>query len=106
MYEPISRFEADAQAGAMAPQLPRSFGAVELVFRQRHGASRAHRVFQDGVMRARFPRVARDAAPEAVLINTAGGLTGGDFVTADVEMCDGTQAIVTTQAHEKVYRSA
>jgi urease accessory protein len=45
-------------------------------------------------------------APEAVLINTAGGLTGGDCVTMGVEMTAGTAAIVTTQAHEKVYKSS
>lgn len=104
MFAPISRFEADVRAGA-AP-LPRSFGAVELEFVLKDGVSRAHRLFQTGVMRARFPNVARGDAPEAVLINTAGGVTGGDCLLAAVEMGEGTAAVITTQAHEKVYRSA
>jgi urease accessory protein len=61
-------------------------------------------MYQAGVMRARFPNV--KGAPEAVLINTAGGLTGGDCVTMGVEMGEGTSAIITTQAHEKVYKSS
>ena len=61
-------------------------------------------MYQAGVMRVRFPN--GPDAPEAVLINTAGGLTGGDCVTMGVEMGEATSAIVTTQAHEKVYKSS
>ncbi len=102
MFAPISRFEAVA---AVSPALPRSFGAVELEFHYKDGASRAFRTYQSGVMRARFPNVARGAPPEAVLINTAGGLTGGDCIAASISVGEGAQALVTTQAHEKVYRS-
>lgn len=104
MFALISRFEADARAGAVP--LPRSFGAVELEFLCQDGFTRADRVFQNGVMRARFPNVARGDPPEAVLINTAGGVTGGDCLVVGVDMADGSRAVVTTQAHEKVYRSA
>jgi urease accessory protein len=56
-------------------------------------------------MRARFPKVAAGRPPEAVLINTAGGLTGGDRVEMDVTLEGSAAATITTQAHEKVYRS-
>lgn len=101
MFAPTLRFEAEKRAH---PPLPRSFGAVDLEFRNDAGISRAHRMYQAGVMRVRFPNV--KGAPEAVLINTAGGLTGGDCITMSVEMGAGTSAIVTTQAHEKVYKSS
>lgn len=42
---------------------------------------------------------------EAVLINTAGGLTGGDRLSWSVELGAGAEAIVTTQACEKIYRA-
>lgn len=101
MFAPTSRFEAEKR---VPPPLARSFGAVDLEFRNDAGVSRIHRMYQSGMMRVRFPNVT--GAPEAVLINTAGGLTGGDCVTMGVEMGAGTAAIVTTQAHEKVYRSS
>lgn len=101
MFAPTSRFEAEKR---VSPPLPRSFGAIDLEFRNTAGISRAHRMYQAGVMRVRFPNV--KGAPEAVLINTAGGLTGGDCVTMGVEMGERTSAIVTTQAHEKVYKSS
>jgi urease accessory protein len=101
MFAPTSPFEAEKP---VSPPLPRSFGAIDLEFRSTAGVTRAHRMYQAGVMRVRFPN--GPGAPEAVLINTAGGLTGGDCVTMGVEMGEGTSAIVTTQAHEKVYKSS
>ncbi len=41
-----------------------------------------------------------------MLINTAGGLTGGDRMTSEAIVGDGCSAIVTTQACEKIYRSS
>jgi len=101
MFAPTLRFEAEKRVN---PPLPRSFGAVDLEFRNTDGITRAFRMYQSGVMRARFPNVR--GAPEAVLINTSGGLTGGDCITMGVEMGAGTSAIVTSQAHEKVYKSS
>jgi len=101
MFAPTSRFEAERP---VSPPLPRSFGAVDLEFRETDGVTRAFRMYQAGVMRARFPNVS--GPPEAVLINTAGGLTGGDCITVGVETGKGARAIVTSQAHEKVYKSS
>jgi urease accessory protein len=101
MFAPTSQFEAEKR---VSPPLSRSFGAVDLEFRNKAGVTRAHRMYQAGMMRVRFPNV--KGAPEAVLINTAGGLTGGDCVTMGVEMGMRTSAIITTQAHEKVYKSS
>lgn len=43
---------------------------------------------------------------EAVLINTSGGLTGGDRVGWRIVAGDGTAATVTTQANEKIYKAS
>nr|WP_277348883.1 urease accessory protein UreD [Sneathiella limimaris] len=43
--------------------------------------------------------------PEAVLINTAGGLTGGDHMTYEVALEAGAALTVTGQAAEKIYKS-
>jgi urease accessory protein len=43
--------------------------------------------------------------PEAVLINTAGGLTGGDQIAYDIELEPGSRLTVSGQAAEKIYRS-
>ena len=66
----------EGTGGIAAPQPPRSFGTLELDFVMADGKTRLVRAFQEGVMRVRFPNVPRNAPPEAVVINTAGGLTG------------------------------
>jgi urease accessory protein len=59
-----------------------------------------------GFARVRFPRSGRrGAALEAVLINTGGGLTGGDSSQTVIRAAASAQFVVTTQAAEKVYRS-
>jgi urease accessory protein len=67
--------------------------------------TRLVRLYQEGAAKLRMPR--RDGTGlEAVLINTAGGLTGGDRLTWDVSVGAGAALTTTTQASEKVYRSA
>jgi urease accessory protein len=60
---------------------------------------------QAGAARVRFPHVTDAAAPEAVLLNTAGGLTGGDRIDIAVTLASGTAATVTSAAAEKIYRA-
>ena len=53
----------------------------------------------------RFPKPAAGAPLEAVLLNTAGGLTGGDRMGVEVALAAGCRASVTSAAAEKIYRS-
>jgi urease accessory protein len=69
------------------------------------GRTRIVRLLQDGAAKIRFPRTENDPL-QAVLINTAGGLTGGDRLAWRICVGAGASAIVTTQACEKVYRSS
>ena len=56
-------------------------------------------------MRLRFPNSEPGAPLEAVIINTAGGMTGGDRFDVDIKVGVGARLTVTTAAAEKVYRS-
>jgi urease accessory protein len=59
---------------------------------------------QAGSAKIRFSR-SDDAVREAVLINTAGGLTGGDRFRWDLALQAGAKLRAVTQACEKIYRS-
>ena len=84
--------------------LPRTEGTVRLGFAQVGGRTALRDLHQAGAARVRFPR-SYDATPEAVLLNTAGGLTGGDRITIDCKLGAGAEATLTSAAAEKVYRS-
>jgi len=83
-------------------QRVRADGRVSV--RQIDGRTRLHRLFQEGAAKIRFP-APESAALEAVLINTAGGLTGGDRVEWSADAAPGSSLSLTTQACEKIYRA-
>lgn len=86
--------------------LPRTEGLVRLSFVRADGATRLSTLRQEGAARVRFPRPAEaHGIPEAVLLNTAGGLTGGDRMSAEVALGPECEATITSAAAEKVYRS-
>ena len=58
---------------------------------------------EEGCAKLRMPTQPMGKAPEAILINTSGGLAGGDRVEIDVQAA--SDLCLTTQAAEKVYRS-
>lgn len=95
-------FEGVSKA-ALAEQRVDARGMLSV--RRRVGRTRIERLFQEGAAKIRLPQAAGDPL-EAVLINTAGGLTGGDRLSWTVSVADGAHAMLTTQACEKIYRSS
>ncbi len=82
----------------------RAEGRVALAVAAARGATRRTRVAEQGSLRVRFPNAA-GAELEAVLVNTAGGMTGGDRFAIDIAAGPGAQLLVGTTAAEKIYRS-
>ena len=60
---------------------------------------------QQGSGKAMLPRV-HGAMPEAVFVNTCGGVTGGDRFLWELEVAAGARATGTTQAAERLYRAS
>jgi urease accessory protein len=99
----ISRSEEPRPASTA--RLQRTSGEARIGFKNADGATRLDCLFQSGAAKARLPNVPAGSPPQAVLINTAGGLTGGDRMAYAVEVGAGARAVATTQACEKIYRS-
>lgn len=89
----------------MLEPLQRSEGDVRLSFDRRESRTVLRDLYQSGSAKVGFVRVELGSAPEAILINTAGGLTDGDRLFHDVSWRAGTAAVVTSQAAERIYRS-
>ena len=82
----------------------RSAGSIALEVGVKAGATRRLRAAEDGPLRVRFP--GPDSANlEAMIVNTAGGIAGGDRHRIEISAGEKAQLVVTTAAAEKVYRA-
>src|ERR1041384_6352446 len=84
--------------------LQRARAVGRLSTKQVEGRTRIDTLFQEGSGKIRLPNTHSNAL-EAVLINTAGGITGGDRLDWSADIAQGGRAVLTTQACERSYRS-
>lgn len=84
--------------------LQRSQGSGRLVVSGSDRGTRIVDVYERSPIRVMFPKI-NNAIDEAVLINTAGGIAGGDCLQYDVTALPDASIAVTTQAAERVYRA-
>lgn len=91
---------------AAPPVLQRARGRADVGFRLDDGVTRLDRLFQEGQAKIRLPKVHGATPATAVLINTGGGIAGGDRIAWGARFGAGTRALVTSQAAERVYRSS
>jgi urease accessory protein len=83
----------------------RAHGRIDLSVRADGGRiTRRQRVVEEGSLRIRLPDVYGPES-EAVILNTAGGIAGGDDFAIAIEAGPGAQLAVTSAAAEKVYRA-
>jgi urease accessory protein len=94
-----------AAARTLPPSI-RAEGRLSLVVKRSGSRSAVDRVAEAGPLRVRFPRITEKDRLEAILINTAGGIVGGDVLQYEIESAEGTSLALTSQAAEKIYRSA
>ena len=98
----ISRSEDEAPR---APQLQRTYGKSRIAWTRAGGRTVLDRLEQEGAAKIRLPHGEAGDPPLAVILNTAGGLTGGDRIETSIEVGPGCRAIATSQACERIYRS-
>jgi len=85
--------------------LQRAEGSCRIVLSGSEKGTRVMDVFQRSPIRVLFPRANGAAVEEAVLVNTAGGIAGGDRLEYSVTVLANASIVVTSQAAEKVYRA-
>jgi urease accessory protein len=82
----------------------RAVGRVAFAVAAMRGTTGRTRVDEQGSLRVRFLR-RTSTELEAVLVNSAGGVTGGDRFDLDISVGAGARLVVSTAAAEKIYRS-
>lgn len=86
-----------------APGRQRTEAVARASFTRGPRGAEPERLFETGGLRWRFPR-STDVC-EAVLVNTGGGVAGGDSYCVALTLRDGAAVEATTTAAEKIYRS-
>ncbi len=100
---PISALAKYEEPAPQAAQ-PRARGTALLQSKLRGTASVLDDFRLSGSSRVLFPKRA-DQTLEAVLLNTSGGLTGGDVFATEIIAGENSHLIMTTQAAERAYCS-
>ena len=115
MFDSVSRSNPPAVPDARVPTSVRGDSVLRACFartqdrtQERIGDhARAHthvaRIHERGSLRLRFPRTSGQR--EAVIVNTGGGITGGDRLTIELQLEAGAALTATSQAAEKIYRT-
>lgn len=112
----VSDSEPQIPPASRAEKLPHLCSGTTLLQRTRgdgcitvdrpvSGGHRIARLRQSGAAKILCPRNHLDAAFEVVLLNTAGGLTGGDEMRWEASAGRDAAVRITTQTAERVYRS-
>jgi urease accessory protein len=82
----------------------RARGVVRFDVSALDGVTRRRELHEAGSLRVRFPSP-EDEGLSAVLVNTAGGVAGGDRFDINIASRDAARLTVTTAAAEKIYRA-
>lgn len=108
--EPSSPLRGEAWDGShehtssTSPVLQRARGEGRVIASVRNGTTEIASLYQEGAAKIRLPHTHSDAL-QAVLMNTAGGLTGGDHLRWSAVAQAGARLVLTTPACERAYRS-
>jgi urease accessory protein len=102
---PLSSKSTPASCRPTDQDLQRAEGAVRIVLNGSENGTRIKDVFQKSPLRILFPGTMAGVVKEAVILNTGGGIAGGDRLECGVTALAHASITVTSQAAEKVYRA-
>jgi urease accessory protein len=93
----------DSSAPVEAPARQRAEGELRGSFARAGARTEPERLFETGGLRWRFPRSSNPC--EAAIVNTGGGVAGGDSCSLSLTLGEGAEVEATTPSAERIYRS-
>lgn len=84
----------------------RSVGSIGFAVCKREAQTVMARLYQAGALRLRLVRAEQENFATAVLLNTGGGIAGGDRLDIDIATGIDARLIISTQGAERVYRAS
>jgi len=104
-YLETSVVAAQNPAVSSDKDLQRAEGCCRIILGGSEKGTRIMDLYQKSPIRVLFPRTAGASVEEAVIVNTSGGIAGGDRLETNVTAIEDASIAITTQAAEKVYRA-
>jgi urease accessory protein len=105
-HDSVPFHSSEARAGNPSDKdLQRANGSGRILVSGSERGTCVLEVFQKSPIRILFPNTDDSEVKEVVLINTAGGIAGGDRLEISVTAMESASIAVTSQAAEKVYRA-
>ncbi|WP_380058514.1 urease accessory protein UreD [Falsihalocynthiibacter sp. SS001] len=95
----------DESARSLGPKMQRMVGRGFADLQVRAGRVRLKGLHQSGSAKVFLPSV-HAPMPEVVFLNTAGGVTGGDHISYELNVGANASATATTQTAERAYESS
>lgn len=83
----------------------RAKGELRVSFGVREGRTVLSGLRQEGCLKARFPRTGSDEWTSMVMLNSSGGVAGGDALATTISVGSGARATIAAQAAERFYRA-
>ncbi len=102
MMAAVSIFSERPRADAILPGMIRASGHIRCRFTANPRRTEASELYEAGGYRMKFPK---GLNCEGVIINTGGGMAGGDALNVDISLDSHAKAVVSTQSAEKIYRA-
>ena len=87
------------------PKLQRASGRIELGFIFKNNLHSLSHLHQSGCLKALIPKN-YSTVPDVVLVNTSGGITGGDKLQIQAGVHQKAHVCITSQTAERVYKSS
>jgi urease accessory protein len=102
MYRPIDDRDPAPRMMREPPRSVRSKGVLRLTVEARDGRSFRSDTYEEGALRLRLPKTVGRTL-EAVMVNTGGGMAGGDRYDIAVTIGEGAAATLTGASAERIY---
>ena len=83
----------------------RATGELRVSVKRRGDQSVLDGLRQAGCLKARFPRALSAGWCDATMVNTSGGVAGGDRLSTTIAAGEGARLVVAAQAAERFYRA-
>jgi urease accessory protein len=90
---------------SLSDGLQRATGELRVSVKRRGSESVLDGLRQAGCLKARFPRSVMPGWFDATMMNTSGGVVGGDRLHSFVSVGEGARATIAAQAAERFYRA-